>query len=599
MVVESYTKQLKQSGYDYKETKEIIQSGYIGMARKIERRKELGIPMHREGRTTVLYRARKKILDKKMWYRKEREEGNDTEKKGGGNKIKYNRGRDRQREHRKEKEKTEIKSVVFVQQTKDSKLIKKLREAEEKLGETTGYRIKFVEKVGEKLVDILCQSNPWKGNRCNRDKCLLCDTKEETGKGKKQACNTRNITYETWCGTCEDKEKERIEKEMGEEDNTENRKEPKGGRSRKEKEVRLHKYVGETGRSAFERGKEHLKDRDKWDKGSHILKHIVLAHEGEKEEKVRFRMKIVRTHRSAFERQIFEGIRIQSERKIHDILNSKTEYNRCALPRIEINVGNGKNRDKKKERIEEERKEAEVEKKIENLKRKTNRKEGREKEEKKEPERVKPKGDTAKDRGGGLVTTGLETDNRDRNTVGNLGIQKGSGHNNKRKRGGGKEKGEESIKWDSKKENECRKVCRKEINVTNNGCNKERKSNVTKNDITQYVTISEKREMERVNTKNNPLEDNWELALRIREILSENDEKWRNFEKEREEEKARMVEKERRFEVIREKKRKWEDKKSTQDSKETETEEKKKVTHHEMWWKIFTLATNCILRLRL
>ena len=109
LVVESYTRQLKQSGYDYKETKEIIQSGYIGMARKIERRKELGIPMHREGRTTVLYRARKKILDKKMWYRKEREEGNDTEKKGGGNKVKYNRGRDRQREHRKEKEKTEIK----------------------------------------------------------------------------------------------------------------------------------------------------------------------------------------------------------------------------------------------------------------------------------------------------------------------------------------------------------------------------------------------------------------------------------------------------------------------------------------------------------
>ena len=36
--------------------------------------------------------------------------------------------------------------MVFVQQTKDSKLIKKLREAEEKLGETTGYRIKFVEK---------------------------------------------------------------------------------------------------------------------------------------------------------------------------------------------------------------------------------------------------------------------------------------------------------------------------------------------------------------------------------------------------------------------------------------------------------------------
>ena len=27
-----------------------------------------------------------------------------------------------------------------------------------------------------------------------------------------------------------------------------------------------------------ERGKEHAKDREKWDKGSHMLKHIVLEH---------------------------------------------------------------------------------------------------------------------------------------------------------------------------------------------------------------------------------------------------------------------------------------------------------------------------------
>ena len=133
------------------------------------------------------------------------------------------------------------------------------------------------------------------------------------------------------------------------------------------KEVRKHKYVGETGRSVYERGREHQKDREKWDKGSHMLKHIVLAHEGEKETEIKFRMRIVKTHRSAFERQIFEGIRIQSERLIHDILNSKTEYNRCALPRMEVNVGNTKRTSRDIERSEEEQKETEIEKKIEEL----------------------------------------------------------------------------------------------------------------------------------------------------------------------------------------------------------------------------------------
>ena len=142
---------------------------------------------------------------------------------------------------------------------------------------------------------------------------------------------------------------------------------------------------------------------------------------------------------------------------------------------------------------------------------------------------------------------------------------------------------------DNKQENKCKRIVNKKINLNlaSNKITKERKSCVAKNVITNYVTVSEKGEMEKIATKNNPLEDSWELAVRIREILSENDEKWRNFEKEREETRARMVEKERRFEIIRDKKRKWEDKKSTQDSKEKEIEEKKKETHHKMWWNIW------------
>ena len=107
------------------------------------------------------------------------------------------------------------------------------------------------------------------------------------------------------------------------------------------------------------------------------------------------------------------------------------------------------------------------------------------------------------------------------------------------------------------------------------------------NVITNYVTISEKGEKEKMANKKSPLEDNWEMAVRIKEIISENDEKWKRIDKERRELKARMIEKERRFEVIKEKKRKWEDRKPTQNSKEAENREKVQITHYEMWYNVW------------
>ena len=100
-VVEMYTRQLKQSGYNYKETKEIIQSGYLGMKKKVERRKKLGLPLHREGGRTVVTRARKKLLEKRMWYRREKPEEECRKK---DNRVQFNtRGSNRERVKEKEK----------------------------------------------------------------------------------------------------------------------------------------------------------------------------------------------------------------------------------------------------------------------------------------------------------------------------------------------------------------------------------------------------------------------------------------------------------------------------------------------------------------
>ena len=53
-----------------------------------------------------------------------------------------------------------------------------MREGEEMLEKTTGYKMKIVERAGDSLESLLHRSNPWSGTDCTRDRCLLCETKQ-------------------------------------------------------------------------------------------------------------------------------------------------------------------------------------------------------------------------------------------------------------------------------------------------------------------------------------------------------------------------------------------------------------------------------------
>ena len=326
----------------------------------------------------------------------------------------------------------------------------------------------------------------------------------------------------------------------------------------RKKEVRRHKYVGETGRSVYERGIEHTRDRRKWDKGSHMLKHIVQEHEGEDETEIQFRMRIVKTHRSSFERQIYEGIRIQNERRKHDILNSRTEYNRCALPRLVVKVGEGKDKGKDTEKREEERKEAEIERKIAELM------------------RIRKINDTE---GKG----GSKTNKKIIERKGN-GVERINTWEMQEEREENVSKGEREGKtWDTVRVKENMNRKRKFEHERDTHYN-------VRNKITKYVLVPDIKKGGKetmVGTNTNPLEDNWELATRIKEILSENYEKWERFQKEKEEIQRKKVEKERRFAVIREKKRKWEGSKEEREPVEHYKKEIKKIKHYEMWWNIW------------
>ena len=85
------------------------------------------------------------------------------------------------------------------------------------------------------------------------------------------------------------------------------KKENENKRSRDEMEKsddEIFVYIGETSRSAMERGEEHIKDLEYRRSKSHMLKHVVMYHGEDEPEKIDFGMEILSSHRSSFERQI-------------------------------------------------------------------------------------------------------------------------------------------------------------------------------------------------------------------------------------------------------------------------------------------------------
>ena len=87
---------------------------------------------------------------------------------------------------------------------------------------------------------------------------------------------------------------------------------------------------------------------------SHMMKHIAFKHQDREIEDVEFGMRVISYTRSALERQVLESVKIQEERRKNIIMNSKSEYSRCTIPRLTSKMGD-KEDDKKRD---EEKKEA-------------------------------------------------------------------------------------------------------------------------------------------------------------------------------------------------------------------------------------------------
>ena len=197
--------------------------------------------------------------------------------------------------------------VMFVDQTMGGVLAKRLQEVEDRLAGVTGYRIRMVESAGTQLRRMLPNTNPWAGEDCGRPQCYTC----KQGGEKREDCKKRNILYESSCSLCNPEQEDKKKKSS----------------LNNAKGV----YVGESARSIYERAQEHWADRVSQKEDSHMVKHWLSDH-ADLPEPPPFRIKVVSSFKDSMTRQISESVRI--DLRGGGVLNSKTEYSRCRLPRL-------------------------------------------------------------------------------------------------------------------------------------------------------------------------------------------------------------------------------------------------------------------------
>ena len=122
-------------------------------------------------------------------------------------------------------------------------------------------------------------------------------------KGKGGNCQQENVVYRIICSEC--------------------------GKSGTKAE-----YTGETSRTAYLRGREHLDGLEKENGKNALWKHCATVQSGAK---VEFRMKVIRSHKSPMTRQVHESIEIEHS-KANIIMNSKGEWNGSRIPRVVVEV---------------------------------------------------------------------------------------------------------------------------------------------------------------------------------------------------------------------------------------------------------------------
>ena len=326
------------SEFNWKQVRDIITSGIIGHNRREIRKQRRNLPKYRSGQMSLKTRVEKKLLEKYNWFRlrKESEKEEDSENDKLEKKVekKWNYYKCKKPPINALEAESKIvnqppKAVLFVQHTVNSDLANAIRKVILDLRPWTGINIKVVERVGDKLEDLLHRSDPWGNSDCGRLDCFSCESSAKNDDQPYKNCHKRSVVYESWCQTCltEYKNAQNLDLVL---ENTDQNPENSDSDIHKDKvsdhlmgelvtankrkienddcsKAPLYRYIGETSRSFYERGQEHKKDLEYYRPKSHLLRHEVEKHPNLYPTEIDFRAKILLSHMTAFERQLSQG----------------------------------------------------------------------------------------------------------------------------------------------------------------------------------------------------------------------------------------------------------------------------------------------------
>ena len=161
-ILEKFSRKMRRSGHKEKMRREVIDAGVKIHAEQVEK--------DEAGEKTMAKEEKKKRGGNKQrdWYKK---------KKGGNKKEK-------------------VEAVMMVPYTPGSQLLRKFKE----ITQRNKMNIKFVEKGGYSVQNLLEESDPFRPPTCGRERCQPC----AAAGGRNSKCDSRGGAYEIVCKECEE-----------------------------------------------------------------------------------------------------------------------------------------------------------------------------------------------------------------------------------------------------------------------------------------------------------------------------------------------------------------------------------------------------------
>ena len=196
-VVDQFAKKVLTSGYSLQQTRRIILGAIRGWRKRIERAKEERKSLYRKASNCQESKLRKKTLGKSTWFKGKKRKGDqavgqDKNKKRRGGNPGGGAGKEEDRQ-------LPTRSVLFVENSRDGELARRLKGVVERIQHILKFRIKVVEKSGTPLKLMFPLNNIGGEEVCGRPECITCT---QEGEGRKPPCTRRRVLYENVCRLC-------------------------------------------------------------------------------------------------------------------------------------------------------------------------------------------------------------------------------------------------------------------------------------------------------------------------------------------------------------------------------------------------------------